>query len=95
MAKVIPIIKFTKRNKLSPLMVKTLRAACKKQTNHERLGQIDLDGSFTSLLKRELIDVKTITINGKREVSWYVTREGINTLISLGFNDPCELRNTV
>ena len=73
-------------------MVKTLRAACKKQTNRERLGQVDLDGSFTSLLKRELIDVKTIIIKGKRETSWYVTRQGIKTLVSLGFNDPCELQ---
>ena len=50
-------------------MVKTLRAACKKQCNQERLGQIDLNGSFTTLYKRGFIDVKTITIEGRREES--------------------------
>ena len=85
------IARFTNRNKLSPLMMKTLRAAYKKQNNHERLGQIDLDGSFTALLKRELIDVKTITIKGRREVSWYVTTQGMKTLVGLGFNDAREL----
>lgn len=49
---VIRLLKDAKNKPLSPLMVKTLRAAYEKQKNHEPLGQIDLDGSFTALLKR-------------------------------------------
>ena len=91
MAKIISISKFSKKKPLTPLMIKTLRAACKKQSNKERLGQIDLDGSFTALLKRELIDIKTITFKGKTQRSWYVTRMGIRTLSKMGFDESCEL----
>ena len=72
-------------------MIQTLRAACKKQNNHERISQIDLDGSFIALLKRGLIDVTTIPVKGKREILWYVTRQGIDSLSELGFNEPCQL----
>ena len=70
-------------------MIKTLRAACKMQSNNVPFGQADLDGSFTALVKRELIDTKTTTVLGKQVVLWYVTAEGINTLNKLGFTEPC------
>ncbi|MEO8763380.1 MAG: hypothetical protein ABI416_03795 [Ginsengibacter sp.] len=87
MAKIIPILKNTTSRPLSPLMIKTLRAACKMQDNNEAIGQNELDGSFIALLKRSYIDSRTITVNGKNEVSWYVTRAGKNSLRKLGFND--------
>jgi len=89
MAKIIPILKIIKPASLSPLMIKTLRAACKKQNNNERFGQKDLNGSFTALLKREFIDAKTVTIMGKREVLWFVTISGKNILGKLGFPEAC------
>ncbi|MEO6219220.1 MAG: hypothetical protein ABIO81_02245 [Ginsengibacter sp.] len=70
-------------------MIKTLRDAVERQNNHELIGQIDLDGSFTALLRRELIDVETITIKGKKERSWYVTSAGIKSLNKLDIKS-CE-----
>jgi len=89
MAKIVPISKIIKSAPLSPLMIKTLRAACKKQNNNERFGQNDLNGSFTALLKREFIDAKTIIIRGEKEVLWFVTTSGKNTLSKLGFTEVC------
>lgn len=89
MAKIIPISKTINSTPLSPLMIKTLRAACRKQSNQEPFGQADLNGSFTALLKREFIAAKTITISGKKEVLWFVTASGKNTLNKLGFTEAC------
>lgn len=84
------IIKFTKAAlPLTPLMIKTLRAACNKQSNNKTFGQKDLAGSFITLFKRELINARTIMVNGEKQVSWYVTNSGIKTLSDLGFNDEC------
>ena len=70
-------------------MIKTLKEACKKQHKKEQLGQIDLDGSFTALFKRGLIDVKTMTLAGEKVNTWYVTSQGIKALSKLGFKGPC------
>ena len=70
-------------------MIKTLRAACKKQSSNKTFGQKDLNGSFIALFKRELINAKTNMVNGENQVTWYVTGTGIKTLINLGFNDKC------
>ena len=90
MGKIISILKFKKAElPLTGLMIKTLRAAFKMQSNNEPFGQADLDGSFTALVRRELIDTKITTVLGKQEVLWYVTAEGINSLNKLGFTEPC------
>ena len=68
-------------------MLKTLRLAYKKQQRGEHIGQVDLDGSFTSLLKRGLIDLKTISSNRRKNKTWFVTREGEKALSKLGFDD--------
>lgn len=80
MAKIISIRKFTKQRPLTFLMIKTLRMAMKMQLNNEPFGQRELDGSFMILVERSLIDAKTILLKGRKEVSWYVTRKGINAL---------------
>ena len=89
MAKIISIVKYTKSRPLTPLMIKTLTAACKLQSNNEPIGYDELDGSFIALLNRTFIDSKTITVNGKKEVSWYVSAAGINSMRKLGFKDVC------
>ena len=89
MAKIISISKTVNSTPLSPLMIKTLRAACIKQSNHEPFGQVDLNGSFNALLNREFIAAKTIIIRGKKEVFWFVTTSGKNTLSKLGFTEAC------
>ena len=91
MAKIISIVKAVRKIPLTSLMVKTLRAACKRQSNHQHIGQVDLDGSFISLFNRGLIDVKTIKTNGGSRVSWYVTKAGITSLSNLGFSEPCDM----
>lgn len=70
-------------------MIKTLKAACEKQKNHEAFGQADLDGSFMALLKREFIDCKTLIHHGQQEVSWFVTAAGIDALRKAGLKDAC------
>jgi len=89
MTKIIPITKYIKEKPLTPLMVTTLRAACKKQSNHEPFGQKDLNGSFTALLKRDFIDAKRTGTNGKTIISWFVTSTGIKSLRSLGYTEAC------
>jgi hypothetical protein len=53
----IPVAKIIKLTKVAlPLtfsMIKTLRAACKKQSNNKIFGQKDLNGSFIALFKRD------------------------------------------
>jgi hypothetical protein len=86
LAKIIPL--FEEQDPLTPLMIKTLRMAWEKQAKHEPFGQIDIDGSFAGLLRREFIDAKTMIFEGEKMVSWYVTRSGKHALTKLGFNDP-------
>lgn len=64
-------------------MIKALRKAYEMQTKNKPFGQIDIDGSFAGLLRRELIDAKTIIYGGEKVVSWYVTRAGTHTLSKL------------
>jgi len=61
-------------------MMRTLEMARQKQINNEPIGKIDLNGSFTTLLKRGLIDSKIINVNGEKVVVWYVTNAGLNAL---------------
>lgn len=68
-------------------MAETLRIAYKKQSNHEPIGQSDLHGSFTALVKRGFIDSITIPVEGKKEVVWYVTKEGLEALDKIGLNE--------
>lgn len=89
MTKIIPIEKYIKERPLTPLMIKTLRAACKMQSDHEPFGQKDLNGSFTALLRREFIDAKRTNANGKTVVSWFVTAAGIRSLQKLGYTETC------
>jgi hypothetical protein len=69
---------------LSPLMIKTLRIAYDRQKNNLPLGQVDLEGSFMALLKREFIDCSTTIINEKKIILWFVTSAGISALKNLG-----------
>jgi hypothetical protein len=93
MGKIVSLGKYTEDVKFTPLMIKTLRDACKMQSNNVPFGQANLNGSFTALLKRGCIDVKTITLNGNKEITWYITRRGIKALHKLGFDEPCEPLN--
>jgi len=70
-------------------MLRTLEEACKKQCNGEPLGQIDLDGSFTALLKRGLIDARTRKFGSRKLITWYVTKDGIRTLKRMGSGVSC------
>ena len=74
MAKIIPL--FEKTSPLTPLMIKALRMAYEKQIKNEPFGQVDIEGSFSGLLRRGLIDAKTIIVNGEKLVHWYVTGAG-------------------
>ncbi len=61
-------------------MIKALRMAYEKQINNEPFGQIDIEGSFSGLLRRGFIDAKTIVVNGDKLVHWYVTGAGKRAL---------------
>ncbi|MEO8765967.1 MAG: hypothetical protein ABI416_16825 [Ginsengibacter sp.] len=87
MAKIMSL--FPKQNPLTRLMILALRLACKKQLLNEPFGQIDLEGSFAGLLRRDFIEAKTIVYNKETHVSWFVTRLGKLALIELGYNDGC------
>jgi hypothetical protein len=86
MAKIIPLNSSVKASQLplSPLMIKTLKVACEMQRNRKPFGQAELDGSFMALLKRQLIDCKTSTRNGKERILWFVTKAGIVALKKSG-----------
>lgn len=94
MAKIIPLFPVTQpiaevATPLTSLMIKALRLACQKQSNSEPFGQIDIDGSFAGLLRREFIDARTIIFNKQTHVTWYVTTTGKSALVKLGYGDPC------
>lgn len=91
MAKIIPLNKVNKTATLplTPQMIKTLRAACEKQKNHEPFGQADLDGSFMALLQREFIDCNTSKLIGEQKVIWFVTAAGIKALEKAGIKNAC------
>ena len=86
MATNFPISKLPTRQ-LTPFMLLTLKAACRKQINNEPIEKIDLDGCFMALRKRGFIDSRIITVKGKNEVSWYVTIAGIKSLNELAKED--------
>ena len=91
MGKLISLGKYSDKIRLSPLMIETLRSACKMQTDNVPFGQATLNGSFTALLKRGCIDAERITSpNGTKHVKWYVTTRGMKALDKLGFDEPCE-----
>ena len=75
----------------TPLMIKTLKAACKLQANNEVFGQVDVDGSFTAAVQRGYISSKSKTRNGKQETFWFVTKLGRQALKSAGIDESCDL----
>ena len=95
MAKIIPINVFDKASSapLTPSMIKTLTTACEMQNKHENFGQIDVDGSFTVLVKRGYIDRKKFTLKGVEETVWFVTKAGIKALKKAGIDDPSKIGN--
>lgn len=90
MAKIIPFSVFKPpKLPLSALMIKSLRYACEMQSRNQIYGQAELHGSFMALVKRELIDYKNVTISGELQVSWFVTKAGINALENLDITHKC------
>jgi hypothetical protein len=77
---------FENASSLTPLKIEALRMAYEMQSNNEPFGQIDIYGSFSALLRRGFIDIKTFIINKEILVSWYVTNAGKYALIKLGFS---------
>jgi len=66
-------------------MIRTLRNAFRKQCNYEPIGRADLNGSFTALVNRSLIDLIKNPLEGERQKLWYVTKDGIEALQKLHF----------
>lgn len=91
MAKIISIKKTIERTELplTPLMIKTLKLACKLQSTNQLFGQVDLKGSFIALVKREYIDYRNILAIGQMELAWFVTDSGIQALEKAGFKGKC------
>ena len=90
MAKIILLFKFDKKTPLTPLMIKTLREACKKQDKKMPIGQVDLSGAFVALVKRGLIDAERVQVNSGMQTTWFVTNKGIQTLKNLGSSEPLQ-----
>lgn len=88
MAKIISINP-SANEPLTPLMIKTLQAACKLQEKNEVFGQVDIDGSFTAAVNRGYMDTKTQLVDGKEQVFWFVTRAGRKALKDSGNEEPC------
>lgn len=91
MAKIFPIDALTNLSAypLTPSMIKTLKLACEKQNKRETLSQVELNGSFIVLVKRGLIDCKQFKLESKQQVSWYVTKQGIQALKDVDSTLPC------
>ena len=89
MAKILSLGKFAGNITLTPLMIQTLRAACKMQSADIPFSQNNLNGSFTALLKRGCIDSKPVFVNEIKEIVWFVTQRGIKALDKLGYDEPC------
>lgn len=68
-------------------MIKGLRKAYEMQNKNEPFGQIDIDGLFAGLLRREFIDAKTIIVKGEIMVMWYIISAGKQELVKPGFGD--------
>lgn len=69
-----------RKKALSLLMIKTLKAAYEMQKHDKPISQKELDGSFTTLVSRNLIAAKTSYIDGENVVTWFITAAGINEL---------------
>jgi hypothetical protein len=78
-----------KQSPLSPSMVQTLMAACKKQNQGIHFGPSDIKGSFIALVTRGLIIRKQITKNDQSELLWQVTNEAIQLLKNMGIKISC------
>ncbi len=72
---------------LSISMIKTLKAAYEKQKHNKPIGQSDLDGSFTTLVKRNLIAARTSLVNNETVVTWYLTRAAIDAITKPGIRN--------
>ena len=62
-------------------MIKTLKECLKMEINYpgRPYGPGDINGSFSGLYKRGLLDVH---VNGKKPGSWYITTKGFHLLLS-------------
>jgi len=93
MTKVISInslVGIKKKNlPLSNIMIKTLIAACGKQSKKEAFGPKDIKGSFIPLVNRGLINTAEKIIDGKTVITWYVTKSAIEILRNSGVNVTC------
>ena len=93
MTKVIlidPLIGIRKKDvALSTTMIKTLVAACNKQSKKEAFGPRDIKGSFLPLINRGFINTEEKTVNGRTVIIWYVTKSALETLKSLGIQVKC------
>lgn len=78
-----------RKNSLSRVMIKTLELACRKQNTNQPIGPVDIDGSFTALVKRGLIVIENVKMRGKIFPQWKVTREAANLLKEPGINVSC------
>jgi hypothetical protein len=77
------------RNRLTPRMITTLLAACKKQNKGIPFGPNDVKGSFITLIARGLIINKGLTTNYPNDSSWQVTPEAMAILKLMGIEVVC------
>lgn len=82
---------FQKRKKtsLSPQMITTLLAACKKQEQGIPFGPNNIKGSFMALINRGLLIKKDVMPNYITEPSWEVTSKALGILKLMGIEDGC------
>lgn len=81
--------KKSRQRPLTPLMIKTLLAACEKQNKSISFGPQDIKGSAMTLINRGLIASHIINRKGKSQETWYVTQQAINMLLEMGIKVSC------
>ncbi|MEP6616415.1 MAG: hypothetical protein ABJA57_07540 [Ginsengibacter sp.] len=78
-----------KRRPLTTLMITTLKLACNKQHNNISFGPKDLKGAVMPLIQRGLISSHMIRIRGHLQLTWYVTRQGMDLLTTVNGKYRC------
>ena len=81
--------KGNKQLNLTPLMIETLLAACKKQHEKISFGPTDIKRSFAALISRGLIIREEVNIHENKGMQWQVTKQAISMLKSLGVIVAC------
>ncbi|MDQ6903214.1 MAG: hypothetical protein M3139_09405 [Bacteroidota bacterium] len=71
---------------LSKVMIATLVNASKKQMKKIPFGPADVDGSFSSLVARNLIKYRNNHLINGANSTWFVTDEAIAILHNMGIN---------